>query len=233
MSENKLNSLKEKPLWLRPPWSILFDIIKLRHVKPWSIDLSYLLDSLLKEMKEEGSINFIASGTALYSSAAIFKMKSDLILKLEEPPSPPKKIEDVVPPPIQLPFRYEYTFMTMKQLIESLEVVLKGESISKLKSPLFYVETAPPAIQKIDKFMANIDKYIQDMYQKIFRLTKDEGEISFSQLTTGMGRLDIIRTFILILFLVCRGKIKLRQDEELGEIYISTLVNSIDTSQAP
>jgi len=230
MSENRLNSLREKPVWLRPPWSILFDIIKLRHVKPWSIDLSFLLDSLLKEMKEEGSINFAASGTALYSSATIFKMKSDLILKLEEPPASPQKIEEVMPPPIQLPFRYEYTFMTMKQLIDSLEVVLKNESLFKLRPQLFPIETAPPAVQKIDKFLANIDNYLQEMYEKIVRLTKDEGEISFLQLIAGMDKLDIIRSFILMLFLTCRGKIRLRQDEEFGDIYVSMPVSNLGTS---
>jgi chromatin segregation and condensation protein Rec8/ScpA/Scc1 (kleisin family) len=181
-------------------------------------------------MKEEGSINLAASGTALYSSTTIFKMKSDLILKLEDPPSPPRKIEEVMPPPIQLPFRYEYTFMTMKQLIDSLEVVLRNESLFKSRPQLFSTETAPLAVQKIDKFFANIDDHIQEMYEKIVRLTRDEGEISFLQLIAGMNNLDAIRSFILILFLACRGKIRLRQDEEFGDIYVYMPVSNLGAS---
>jgi chromatin segregation and condensation protein Rec8/ScpA/Scc1 (kleisin family) len=45
--------------------------------------------------------------------------------------------------------------------------------------------------------------------------------IELSTLVNGVGRLEAIRTFILLLFLAQEGKINLWQNEETEEIYIT------------
>ena len=119
----------EKPFWLKPPWMILFDLMKLHRVRPWDVNLSYLLTSLIGEIGKRGYIDFKASGVALLSSATIYRMKSELILELQEPPKPPEERPvEFLPPPIQLPYRFEYTSTTVDNLIEALEEALKSET---------------------------------------------------------------------------------------------------------
>jgi len=219
-SESYATNQPEKPFWLRPPWAVLFDLIRLQRVRPWDVDLSHLLTTLVGEMRRRGYIDFTASGIALLSSATIYRMKSELILELQEPPPPPsERPVEFIPPPIQLPFRYEYTTTTVDSLIKALEEALRDEILVELQPRLIPITPAPPVVQEIDGFMVDIENKIEDMYQNISRL--GDGVIPFSKLTAGLKRLELIRVFLLVLFLACRGKIQLWQEEDFGEIYIS------------
>jgi len=214
----------EKPFWLQSPWMILFDLIKLHKVKPWDVNISYLLTSLLTEMRRRGYIDFTASGIALLSSATIFKMKTELVLKLEVPPiPPPPKIPEFLPPPIRLPFRYEYTTTTIEQLLKSLEEALKEEPAIAERLKLQPIALPPPALPALDQFMVEIEEQIDNMLIKITELATETKYIAFSKLIAGLKRLDAVRTLIVVLFLACRGQIQLWQEEEFGEIYISLL----------
>src|SRR5207247_8168194 len=75
--------------WLKQPYSVLFDLLHLHRVKPWDVHLAELLTGLMGEMRGRGYIDFSVSGTALLTSAVLLRMKSELFLKLEEPPKPP------------------------------------------------------------------------------------------------------------------------------------------------
>lgn len=214
----------EKPFWLKPPWMILFDLMKLHRVRPWDVNLSYLLTTLIREMGKKGYIDFKASGIALLSSATIYRMKSELILELQEPPKPPvERPVEFLPPPIQLPYRYEYTSTTVDNLIEALEEALKSETFVEAQPKLVPITPAPPMIQELDQFMVEIEDRMDEIYQKILQFAREEHVIPLSKLTSGLRKLEVIRTFILILFIACRGKIQLWQEEEFGEIYISLL----------
>ena len=81
----------EKPFWLNPPYIILFDLLRLHKIRPWDVNLETILLSFLTEIKQKGYVDFPASGTALLSSSTIHRMKSELVLKLEEPPKSSKK----------------------------------------------------------------------------------------------------------------------------------------------
>ena len=52
--------ITEKPFWLRPPYMILFDLLKLHRIKPWDVNISYILNAFLAEMKKQGFIDFSA-----------------------------------------------------------------------------------------------------------------------------------------------------------------------------
>jgi len=224
MPREPLEKQEEKPFWLQPPWMILFDLIKLHKIKPWDINLTHLLTTMLSEMRRRGYIDFTASGVALLSSATIYRMKTELILKMETPPPPSMlpKPPEYMPPPIQLPFRYEYTSTTIKHLLNSLEEALRAEPeiLARLKlQPL--AAPPPPSIPELDQFMTEIEDQIEKLYKKVFTIARGEKPIPFTAITTGLKRLDSIRAFIIILFLASRGKIKLWQEKEFGEIYIS------------
>lgn len=218
-------SVEEKPFWLRQPWVVLFDVFKLHKLRPWDVNVSYILTSLLWEMTTRGHIDFAASGVALLSSATLHRIKSELILRLQEPPKTVvEKGEVYLPPPIQLPYRHEYTTTTINDLIENLEKVLRSEMNLKAsigESGLEPLLPMPPVIPDLDKFMVDFEENVEKIYQRIVELAGSEKFIPLSKLASGQKKLDKVRTFFLVLFIACRNMIRLWQREEFGEIYLS------------
>jgi chromatin segregation and condensation protein Rec8/ScpA/Scc1 (kleisin family) len=213
----------KKPFYMRPPWNILFEFRKLEKLTPWNINIAYLLSSFLEEMEKAGCIDFRASGVALDSSALIYLMKSKLLLKLEEPPPPPKKPQDFLPPPLFLPLRHELTSTTMKHLLEVLDEVLKSEKLISLErgdiQPI--LPTPSDILPQFEVYLMEIELQMEKLYNTLLEMVKGGGIIEFSALIKGVGRIEAIRKFILLLFLAQEGKVNLWQDEETEEIYIT------------
>ena len=213
----------KKPFYLLPPWNILFEFNKLEKLTPWNINIAYLLTSFLERMEKAGNIDFRASGVALDSSALIYLMKSKLLLKLEEPPTPPKGPIDFLPPPLFLPLRHELTSTTIKNLLEVLEDVLKGEKLIRPEKilPQSVLPTPSEILPQIDLYLMEIEVQMERLYASLSDRVKGAGLIELSTLVTSSSRLEAIRTFILLLFLAQDGKINLWQNEETEEIYIT------------
>ncbi|MFH0897105.1 MAG: hypothetical protein V1850_03535, partial [Candidatus Bathyarchaeota archaeon] len=156
-SEMSVASL-EKPFWLRSPWMILFDLVRLQRVRPWDVNLSYLLSSLIGEMGRKGYIDFKASGIALLSSSTIYRMKSELVLELQEPPQVlVERPVEYLPPPIQLPYRFEYTSTTIENLLNALDEALKTETSIEIKPKLVPITPAPLMMHGLDEFLIDIE----------------------------------------------------------------------------
>ena len=216
------SSTNKKPWFLLPPWNILFELHKLQKVKPWAINISFLLTSFLDEMRRKGTVDFRASGVALDSSATIYLLKSKLLLKLEEPPPPPKPAPDFLPPPLLYPLRYELTSTTIKNLLEALDEALKSEKRLISKPRLEPILPPPPdIIPPMDLYLMEIEKQMKKLYRFLLELAHEEKLIIFSKIAAGLEKLEAIKRFILLLFLAQKGKITLWQEEEFGEIYVT------------
>ena len=218
-----MSTVMRKPFYLRPPWNILFEINKLEKLTPWNVNITYLLTSFLSEMERTGKVDFRASGVALDSSALIYLMKSKLLLTLQEPPMPPKTLQDFVPPPLFLTLRHELTSTTIKHLLEVLDDVLKGEKLPLLDKVV--AQPVLPAVSDIllqlDLFLMEIETQMEKLYALLCEKVKGAGIIEFSTLIKGAARIEAIRTFILLLFLAQNRKVNLWQDEETEEVYIA------------
>ncbi len=219
MSSTMIN----RPFYLHPPWNILFEFHKLEKLTPWNVNIAYLLRSFLEQMEKSGQVDFRASGVALDSSALIYLMKSRLLLKLEEPPLPPKTVQDFIPPPIFLPLRHELTSTTISNLLEVLDDVLKGEKLIRLTRPIEepLLPTPSEILPQLDLYLMQIEVQMQELLTNLSERVKGAGIIEFSAQIKGMVRLEAIRTFILLLFLAQEGKISLWQNEESEELYIT------------
>lgn len=213
----------KKPFYMRPPWNILFEFHKLEKLTPWDINIAYLLATFLEEMEKRGQIDFRASGVALDSSALIYLMKSKLLLKLEEPPQPPKAPQEFLPPPLFLPLRYELTSTTIRHLLEVLDDVLKGEKLFRLEKAVAepILPTPSEILPQIDYYLMEIELQMDKLYKSLLEMVKGAGIIEFSALIRGMTRLEAVRQFILLLFLAQDERVDLWQDEESEEIYIT------------
>lgn len=213
----------KKPFYMRPPWNILFEFHKLEKLTPWNINISYLLATFLEEMEKSGQIDFRASGVALDSSALIYLMKSRLLIKLEEPPQPPKAPQDFLPPPLFLPLRHELTSTTIRHLLEVLDDVLKGEKLFRLEKKAVepILPTPSEILPQIDYYLMEIELQMDKLYKSLLEMVKGAGIIEFSTLIRGITRLEAVRKFILLLFLAQDERVNLWQNEESEEIYIA------------
>jgi chromatin segregation and condensation protein Rec8/ScpA/Scc1 (kleisin family) len=212
-----------KPFYMLPPWNILFEFNKLERLIPWNINIAYLLTSFLEQMEKTGQVDFRASGVALDSSALIYLMKSKLLLKLEEPPPPPRPPADFLPPPLFLPLRHELTSTTIRNLLEVLDDVLKGEKLIHFEKTVVtsVLPTPSEILPQFDLYLMEIELQMQKLYDSLSERVKGQGIIEFSALIKGTARLEAIRTFIILLFLAQDGKISLWQNEETEEIYVT------------
>jgi chromatin segregation and condensation protein Rec8/ScpA/Scc1 (kleisin family) len=66
-----------------------------------------------------------------------------------------------------------------------------------------------------------IELQMEKLYASLSERVKGTGIIEFSTLIKEAGRLEAIRTFILLLFLAQYGRVNLLQNEETEEIYIT------------
>jgi segregation and condensation protein A len=189
---------------------------------PWDVNISYLLNMFLKEMEQEGEVDFRASGMALDSSSTIYLKKTKLLLKLEEPPPPPKQITDVILPPMFLPLRYELSSTTIENLLTVLDEVLKGESMRPPKLPEPILPT-PEILPPLDMYLLQIEDHMKTLYEQLCHLVGTGELISFSKLVAGLDKIEAVKTFIILLFLAQRGKVGLWQEEEIEELYITVI----------
>lgn len=217
-----MSSPANKPFYLQPPWNVLFELHRLQRVRPWDINISFLLASFLEKMNREGDIDFRASGVALDSSAAIYLMKSKLLLRLEDPPPPPKPQPEILPPPLLYPLRHELTSTTITHLLEVLDEALKGEHLFKLKPRLEPILPPPPEVlPPIDLYLMETEKQMKKLYRFLLQLADEVKLMTFSKIISGLEKLEAIKTFIILLFLAQNGKVTLWQDQEFGEVYIT------------
>ena len=222
-----MSSTVQKPFYFQPPWNILFELHKLQKLLPWDVNISFLLASFLDEMEKRGEVDFRASGMALDSSATIYLMKTKLLLKLEEPLPSPKPPPDFLPPPLRIPLRYELTSTTIQNLLTVLEEALKSERHSDFKIlPEPAPEPPPEILPPIDRYLMEVEEQMSLLYDRLLQLAEGGKLIVFSQIISGLEKLEAVKKFITLLFLAQRGKVGLWQQENSDDFYITAIDNS-------
>jgi segregation and condensation protein A len=212
-------TVEQEQFWLKQPYSVLFDLLHLHRVKPWDVNLASLLGELMGEMKARGFIDFSVSGTALLSSAVLLRMKSELVLKMEEPPKPPPvRPTDFVPPPLAFPLRYEYTTTSLDEVLKGLLDVLKAERL--LPQSVALASKRPEVFEQVDDFLVKIEDNIKAFLARLLKEGEERARMSFLKLLGKGDVLEAVRMFIMLLFLAAEGKVALFQDQEFGDIEI-------------
>ncbi len=211
---------REKPYYLRQPWDVLFRENKLEKVSPWSVNLVLLLTTLLEEMEKAG-IDFRLAGTAIHSSVLIYLRKAELLLKMEDLPQPDDDGDDVyLPPALPLPFRFEHTTTTVDDLIEALEKALTDRSRS-LQPRLPVLPTPIPDFLEAEQYLLEIESRADDLLEELQWRYERGGEIRLTNLVAGQPWAEVVRVFMMLLFLAQRMKIDLTQDDEEMDILIT------------
>jgi len=204
---------------MRPPYLILFDLLRLHRVKPWDVDIAELLNSFMAQMKENGYVDFSASGTALLSSSVVHRMKSEIVLKMEEPPKPPTpRPNDEVPPALPFPLRFEYTSTSVVEILRTLQEALANEKAALAKKP--FILSPPSVFEQFDQFLANIEENIETYYGHLIKLSIRGLPLSFKELVKDQTLIEAVRVFIMLLFLANDKKIILTQEEDGSDLFV-------------
>jgi segregation and condensation protein A len=216
--------------WLKSPYTVLFDLLHLHRVKPWDVNLSQLLTGLMREMNGRGFIDFSVSGTALLSSAVLLRMKSELVLKMEEPPRPPpEKPTDYVPPPLTFPIRFQSTTTSLDEVLKGILDVLRAERLLPSETAKL-VSRTPAVFEQVDDWLVKIEDEIKAFYSRLLDETVPGESLSFLNLLGKGDVVQAVRMFIMLLFLAIEKKVGLVQAEEFGDIQIEVMNNGNPSS---
>jgi segregation and condensation protein A len=213
-----------KKIISQPPLDLLFNPSVLSKKDVWEIDISLLLEMLLKLINNSGKKDLRMCGIAALSSSLIYRLKVESILQLEKISKTKKGIEvvDIKPipnlKPIEIPFRIEPTYpVTLEELLHVLENMINALANPRPRRNQLNLESVETF--NFDEYLMKFEKILQSYEDMIFDIVTADKSVEFKNLTLKMNQIEIVRCFIALLYLAMKRKIFLEQKDE--EILIS------------
>lgn len=233
--EDKKEELYSRILDDKLTWeTLVIDIIREENIDPWDIDVSRLTNAYISRIKSLQELNFRMSGKVLLIAAILLRMKSrQFAFKEEEETEESERkslLEEVayefqdLEPRIPLPKTRKVTLDELMSALDSaLEVKKRKEN--RWESRKILEERKKFEIEF--KEMKISDRLISlfDTLRKLFHHLGSYS-IKFSKLIPSKKRADIIHTFIPLIHLFNKGKVKLSQEECFGEITVELVDDS-------
>ena len=208
----------------QPPLDLLFNPSVLSKKDVWEIDISLLLEMLLKLINNSGKKDLRMCGIAALSSSLIYRLKVESILQLEKISKTKKGIEvvDIQPipnlKPIEIPFRIEPTYpVSLEELLHVLENMINALANPRPRRNQLNLESVETF--NFDEYLMKFEKILQSYEDMIFDIVTADKSVEFKNLTLKMNQIEIVRCFIALLYLAMKRKIFLEQKDE--EILIS------------
>lgn len=218
--DNNISSMDSKMI-SEPPLSLLFNPSLLTTKKDvWDIDVTMLLDMLLKLIDKTGKKDLRVCGIAALSSSIIYRLKVESIFRLEKIAMQRKGVDDhqqyqSIPDlnPVEIPFRIESTYpVSLEDLLHVLENMISELANPKPKKKQLDLE--PVETFDFDQYLIKFEHILQRYEDMIFDIVSADGEAIFKILVAKMEPIEIVRCFIAVLYLAMKGKIDLVQIEE-------------------
>jgi segregation and condensation protein A len=221
MSETDITTKKSIS---QPPLDLLFNPSVLSKKDVWEIDLSLLLEMLLKLINNSGKKDLRMCGIAALSSSLIYRLKVESILRLEKISKTKKGIEiaDIRPipnlKPLEIPFRIEPTYpVTLEELLHVLENMINGLANPRPRRNQLNLESVETF--NFDEYIVKFEKILQSYEDMIYDIVTADKRVEFKNLTLKMNSTEVVRCFIAILYLAMKRKIFVEQNGD--EILIS------------
>jgi len=226
---------EEYPFWLKAPFRLLTDVTQFRKVDPWDLEIAELITRFVEEMRSLDDINFPVLGRAILSVSILYKAKvTDLIKLIEETDENKEDLEalgfDI--PEISPSYHISQRPVTFNELVYAFQGLLKQEArykhrlvLDKRRSLIQPLHIPAEPVKIIDEESTKIAKLKQDTYRLLVKLYgKHNRPIYFEELLlANSSRVQIIRSFLCILFLNFELKALIIQDDDLGRITLLPL----------
>ena len=239
------NSEKKKPFWLEPPYVYLLNILKPRKLDPWEIDLADLILSFLELLAEEKEVDFTVSGQILHSASVIHRKKTDSLLKetlikTEEDAESEEDLSKELKTNIELltSLRRSKREASLSELAYALKRIIIQKQRAKRRSKTSFKDASREEFKKIaiDEYKTDFEKIIFDTYECVKRYLANSSSIELDWLIKKI--LDenyspdlehdrrvimLVNVVLSILFLASNQKITLENDEDNGQIVITSV----------
>ena len=210
-----------------PPLNLLFNTSLLGKQNVWEIDISNLLELLLKFINSSGKKDLRICGIAAWSSSIIYRLKVESIFRLEklsmEKRSYNKSDQKEIPVLnlIDFPFRLSSTYpVSLEDLLKILENMVNEIGNSKQKNNN-QIQIEPIEDFDFDHYLVKFEKILEEHEAYLMQSLRLTETIIFSKFIAKMERLEIARFFIALLHLAMKGKIDLVQEDNPVDIKIT------------
>jgi segregation and condensation protein A len=213
-----------KRLIATPPLNLLFNPTSVNKKDIWTINLTTLLESLLEIINRGDSKDLRLCGIAALSSAIIHRIKVESIFELQKiamqhkRPEYPKK-DEIIPElkSIEVPFRFESTYpVSLTDLLHVLENMISELTNPRQKKKQIDLEANPSF--DFSQYMARFEEILKQYQNQILDSLKVEGSKYFTELIAGQKPIEIVRTFIAVLYLSTSNLLEIEQKEEEDDI---------------
>jgi segregation and condensation protein A len=213
-----------KRLIATPPLNLLFNPTSVNKKDIWTINLTTLLESLLEIINRGDSKDLRLCGIAALSSAIIHRIKVESIFELQKiamqhkRPEYPKQ-DEIIPElkSIEVPFRFESTYpVPLTDLLHVLENMISELTNPRQKKKQIDLEANPSF--DFSQYMARFEEILKQYQNQILDSLKVEGSKYFTELIAGQKPIEIVRTFIAVLYLSTSNLLEIEQKEEEDDI---------------
>lgn len=212
-----------------PPLNLLFNTSLLGKQNVWEINISRLLELLLKIINSSEKKDLRICGIAAWSSTLIYRLKVESIFQLEKLSLEKKNYDDSTEKEIPLlklidfPFRLSSTYpVSLEDLLNVLENIISSLNNPSIKSRNL-VELEPIEIFDFDHYLVKFEKILEEKEKFIMHSLRLTETILFSKFIEKIDRLEVARIFIALLHLAMKGMIDLIQLDESYDIEIRRL----------
>jgi segregation and condensation protein A len=216
-----------------PPLNLLFNTALLGKQNVWEINISTLLELLLKIINSSGKKDLRICGIAAWSSTLIYRLKVESIFQLEKLSLEKKNFTSSTEKEIPLlklidfPFRLSSTYpISLEDLLNVLENIISSLHNPNLKRRNL-VQLEPIEIFDFDQYLVKFEKILEEKEAFIMHSLRLTESILFSKFIDKLDRLEVARIFIALLHLAMKGKIDIVQIDDSSDIEIRRLQNRI------
>jgi len=223
-----LVDLIEQPAWK----TILVSLVKKERMNPWDIDISLLAEKYLRKIQQLEKADLRIPANAILACSVLLKLKAKTIKLsslegLEEEVSEQARelaeqqmlfSDENIPELLGNRLEREGK-VSLDELVKNIEQILeetKRKSTRRL-SEMILPEFHIPFDQK------DIEKKTQEILERIRERVDSQGIVTFSQLLNNKNHLEMVGTFIPLLFLFNNGKITMWQEQFWREIFIQAI----------
>ena len=212
-----------------PPLNLLFNTSLLGKRNVWEINISTLLELLLKIINSSEKKDLRICGIAAWSSTLIYRLKVESIFQLEKLSMEKKNFatstEKEIPllKLIDFPFRLSSTYpVSLEDLLNVLENIISSLNNPNLKRRNL-IDLEPIEIFDFDHYLVKFEKILEEKEEFIMHSLRPTETILFSKFIEKLDRLEVARIFIALLHLAMKGKIDIVQISESSDIEIRRL----------
>ena len=198
---------------LKLPLNVLVNPEAIKKQKPWDLDLANLLETFSSIIKSSESLNLRLCGSAIISSALIYRLKVETLFLFEKLRIKREPIKSMEPPLFEMPFRHELYSTSLEDLISALERIIKEISVEQRKEKHESLIEPEPLLE-VDDFSLHIKELLSFFRSNLLSVLEKKGEIFFSEYIHEMKLLEAIQSFVLLLFVATEGLIILEQVDD-------------------